>query len=259
MRILLLLFIFPLVLLGFDQDMEQERNEKMIQAFRESGFGDNEIDLLHASIAANMKAIQGFTDKGLDKENARYLGDFPKENLPELYKKDSAGKTYLDIELDQGESYASYPTRFLYNGRVYLYLNADLSGVEKVIIQYKRINSNGNVFIREMRRIVNNSPGKSTLDENGNLVADKNDDITLEYYSSYDKPNDWPDVPVIESKPAKTFVLNEKENPVPFFKQKRILEKYRQALRFVESEVARKYQALETDRKRMISKMMDFK
>ena len=254
---LFLLFLIPCVLLASEKSMEEDRLQNLIKAYRDSGFADYEIDNLHKSIRDNMRAIKAYVDKGLDKENARYLEDIPKKDLPDLFKIDSQGKQYLELDIGQGESFADYPKTYLFDTRAFIYLAQDMT-VEKVIVQFKRTNSRGTYFIREMRRIVNPSPKVNEPDDQGNKKLDDNNDIFLEYYTSNDGVSNWPDVPVLESKPGLSVVFNDKENPMPFMRQRTILEKYRKVIRKGEKAVAYRLYRLELDRKRMASKMVDF-
>lgn len=255
-------FLLPIALFSADNgrtasSYEEARVQRLIDSVRKNGFGDYEIDSLHKRIGENLGAIKGFTDKGYDKQNAKYLEDVVQKDIPDLFKVDSAGKKYLEFELERGESFADYPKTYLFNARVYVFIADDLS-LEKVIIQYIRTNSRGENFIREMRRVINPTPKPALVAANGEVVADDNSDITLEYYTSNDGQSNWPNEPILANPPGLSIKLNEKENPIPYFKQRYVLEKYRRAIKQVDQAVAKRLYLLELDRKRMISKMVEF-
>ena len=240
--------------------LEEQRIQRQVETARKSGFADFEIDNLHREISKNLLAIKAINDKGLDKQSARYLTDIPNDNIPDLFLKDSGGKPYLEMEIAHGESFSSYPRTFLYQSKVYLYPSADLKSIEKIILQFKRTNSSGSLFIREMRRVINETPKftDEEADDPANVQPDDNSDIRLEYYTSNDGVANWKDIPDIEQKPGISVTLNEAENPLPYFKQRSILEEYKKVLRILNKTVSKKLYMLELDRKRMASKLIDF-
>ncbi len=236
--------------------LEEQEFNKQVEALRKAGFADIEIDNLHGSIGESLGKIKAFVDKGIDKKHARYINDLP-ETVPDVFSKDSEGKLYLDLELLRGESFMDYPKTYLYQSRVYIYPAVDGKNIDKIILQFKRTNSKGEVFIREMRRLINPSP--KSLSKTGTTdKPDDNSDISLEYFTSNEGSGLWPDEPVQKEQASLVNKLNDPENLLPIQKQKSIIEKYKVIVRSIDKAVKKKLYLLELDRKVMVSKMLEF-
>lgn len=242
--------------------LEERELQGQIDAIRKGGFADIELDNLHGSIARSLFKIKLMTDSGTDKKHGKFLGDVPKE-VPDVFSKDSGGKTYLSIELSSGESFADYPNTYLYNSKVYIYPSDDAKALDKLVLEFKRTNSKGEVFIREMRRLINPTPkGISKIDESKvdavDIKPDDNNDITLEYYNSNEGESIWPNSPIQPQPPSVVNKLNDPKETLPYNKQRAIIEKYKVLLRSINKAVAKKLYLLELDRNRMVSKMLEF-
>ncbi|MCX8000415.1 MAG: hypothetical protein N3A69_15920, partial [Leptospiraceae bacterium] len=134
---------------------------------------------------------------------ARYNDHIPTDEQVFFYK-DKDGKEYFMINLGQGVTLEDYPNEYIYESRAYLYLSEDKKGLSKVIIQMNRVNSTGNIYVKEMRRIINPtpfSPGPPKIEgvkefdhpkyqeENitdPSIPADENGDLYVEFYTSND-------------------------------------------------------------------------
>ena len=90
-----------------------------------------------------------------------------------------------------------------------------------------------------------------------------NSNLKLEYYEfqSEAKPVwEGPDaipVPVIQVKPLQQVVLNAKEEPIPYEKQVRFMNRYKELLRRIDRELGRQIQARRLDRNVQIEKIID--
>lgn len=165
-RILTFLMILSVAGLGAAPNkvltMEEKEELKQIETVRKSGFTDIEIDNLHASIAGNILKINGLLGNETYKKALRYIEDEPRVASKFLFQ-DKENKQYLELDLGLGQSFADYPKTYLYQSRIYIYPGTDGQSLEKIILQFKRTNAKGEVFIREMRRLVNNSPKGPTF------------------------------------------------------------------------------------------------
>ncbi|PJZ69888.1 hypothetical protein CH373_13455 [Leptospira perolatii] len=237
--------------------LEEKELERQIEAIRKAGFSDIEIDNLHSSIAENIYKINQILQMDTTKKALRYIGDEPQE-LPKFLFNDKENKPYLEIELGQGESFWDFPKTYLYNARIFVYPGSTPQKLDKIIMQFKRTNSNGEVFIREMRRVINLDPKGPQINQDGKRTPNNNSDLRLEYYSSYDTELIWPDVPAQSIPPSVETKLNEATNPLPYNKQKQIILTYKKYMRKVDKMVRRKLHDLELNQKRLISKMLEF-
>jgi hypothetical protein len=261
-------FAIFLLVLGSDFDVHAQKSnvmtfkeretERMIEAQRKAGFSDIEIDTLHESIAANLAEIRRINELGVDKQAAMYLTDVPASSS-EIFKADKEGKLFVQFQLPQGQSYTDWPKVYLYDGVGFLYPSADFRSLDKIVLMFRRVNADGQVYIKEMRRLINPSPKGSTRREDGSTEVDSNSDIQLEYYQSLTSNTIWPDAPIQEMQPNVVMELNNSENPLPYEKQKLIMGQYKKVLRKVDKEIAQKLRGLTLDQKRMITKMLEYK
>ncbi|MBM9590430.1 hypothetical protein JWG41_08245 [Leptospira sp. 201903075] len=239
--------------------LKERETQKQIDLQRKNGFGDNEIDTLHASISGNLKKIKKLQDLGVDKTAAQYLAHTP-ESHKELYKKDKDGKPYLEIKLPQGQSYIDYPTVFLYDGIAYIYPKEDYSDLDKIILAFRRVNADGTIHVKEMRRLINPSPKSESAekDEKGEAKLDTNSDIRLEYFRSLTSDTIWPNDPVQPAEPDIAMILNDEKDPLPYDKQKHIMRSYKKMLRKIAKQTAFQLRNIELDQKQMITKILDY-
>ncbi|MCB1177530.1 MAG: hypothetical protein KDK36_08135 [Leptospiraceae bacterium] len=218
--------------------LEEKEYYRYIQTVRSKKFADREIDRLHYSIANTVGRIQEFVNQGSIADAARYNDHLPEEPV-ELFKKDKDGNIYFTMFLGQGLTYEDYPTYHLYNTRVYIYFSPEGESAStpppskeessnpedenkpeskpsnssskrlkykltNVIVQFNRVNTTGTVYVKEMRRMINdtpNNPGPPKVEgekdgdipkfqeENitdPSIEADTNEDIKIEYYTSND-------------------------------------------------------------------------
>lgn len=231
---------------------------KQIEAQRMAGFSDIEIDTLHESIAKNIQGIRKMVELGVDKQAALYLPDMPATEA-NIFQEDKDSKVYVQFALPQGQSYVDWPKVYLYDGVGFIYPSEDFSKIDKIVLMFRRVNADGFVYIKEMRRLINPSPNFSAPNEDGTTQVDSNSDIKLEYYQSFTSNTIWPDKPNQPYDPDVVMELNTENDPMPYEKQKLIMRQYKKILRKVDKEMAQKYRGLELDQRRMVTKMLDFK
>ncbi|EKS07008.1 hypothetical protein LEP1GSC175_3186 [Leptospira santarosai str. HAI821] len=261
-RILSFLIIFSIAGLGAAPNkvltLEEKEELKQIETVRKGGFTDIEVDNLHASIAGNILRINNLLANETYKKALRYIEDEPREAAKFLFQ-DKENKQYLELDLGLGQSFADYPKTYLYQSRIYIYPATDGQSLDKIILQFKRTNAKGEVFIREMRRLINNSPKGPTFLGDGKRVPNNNSEILLEFFSSHDTDFLWPDNPIQPVPASVTTKLHDSANPLPYNKQRQIILQYKRYLRKVDKMVALKLHAMELDQKIMISKMLEFR
>lgn len=237
---------------------KERETQKQIDAQRKAGFSDVEIDTLHESIARNISETKKLSELGVEKQATTYLTDIPSENS-EIFKKDKDGKTFLEFYLPQGQSYVDWPKIYLYDGYAYLYPAEDFKNLNKLVFMFRRVNADGDIYIKEMRRLINTSPKSIQTNEDGTVVTDSNSDIKLEYYQAKTSNTIWPNNPNQEMEPNVEMELNQEGTPLPYEKQKMIMFQYKKILRTIDKSVARKMKGLQLDQRRMVSKMLELK
>ncbi|MGJ4715804.1 hypothetical protein FH597_05550 [Leptospira interrogans] len=237
--------------------LEEKEELRQIETVRKGGFTDIEVDNLHASIAGNILKINNLLGNETYKKALRYIEDEPREAAKFLFQ-DKENKQYLQLDLGLGQSFADYPKTYLYQSKIYIYPGTDGKSLEKIILQFKRTNAKGEVFIREMRRLINNSPKGPTFLGDGKRTPNNNSEILLEFFSSHDTDFLWPDNPIQPVPASVTTKLNEAVNPLPYNKQKQIILQYKRYLRKVDKMVSLRLHTMELDQKMMISKMLEF-
>ncbi|MDF3821007.1 hypothetical protein P3G55_13935 [Leptospira sp. 96542] len=262
--VLIAIFLFSIPTAMFAEKpasatLKERESQKQIDLQRKNGFGDNEIDTLHANISDNLAKIKKLQDLGVDKTAAQFLADTPVDHK-ELYKKDSEGKSYLEIKLPQGQSYIDWPRVYLYDGMAYIYPKEDFSELDKIVMTFRRVNADGTIHVKEMRRLINPSPKKESAekDEKGDAKLDSNSDIKLEYFRSLTSDTIWPNNPVQTAAPDIAMVLNDEKDPLPYDKQKHIMMSYKKMLRKISKATAFKLRNIELDQKQMITKILDY-
>ncbi len=183
--------------------LEEKQYYEYIKKIRSRKFADREIDRLHQSIGTMIGKIQGYVVGNKVRDAARYNDHIPSDEQTFFYK-DKEGKEYFLLELSQGVTREDYPNEHVYETKAYLYLAEDKKGLSRVIIQMNRVNSSGNIYVKEMRRIINPTPfspgppkveGEKELDHpkyqeenitDLSIPADENGDIYVEFYTSND-------------------------------------------------------------------------
>lgn len=238
--------------------LEEQQRKEQIEAARKSGFADIEINNLHSSIAKNINEIVKLLNDNVDKKTSRYVGKVPEEPKPFMLT-DAEGKKFLEFDLGLGESYANYPETYLYYSKAFIYPGEGSDSLGRIIMQFKRTNSRGTIFVREMRRLINDTPKGVEVAADGKRVPDDNSDIQLQYFSSYDTNTLWPDTPTLQQQPSVSFPLNDPKNPLPYEKQKLIIYEYKKLLRKIDKIVAGRLNSLVLDEKRLVSKMLEFR
>ncbi len=237
---------------------KERETQKQIDAQRKAGFSDVEIDTLHESIAKNISEIKKLSELGVEKQASTYLTDIPSQNS-EIFKKDKDGKTFLEFSLPQGQSFVDWPKIFLYDGYAYLYPAEDFKNLSKIVLMFRRVNAEGDSYIKEMRRLINGSPKSIQTNEDGTVITDSNSDIKLEYYQAKTSNVIWPNNPIQEMEPNVVMELNQEGTPLPYEKQKMIMFQYKKILRSIDKSVSRKLKGLQLDQRRMVTKMLEFK
>ncbi|MCZ8157783.1 MAG: hypothetical protein O9264_16810 [Leptospira sp.] len=239
--------------------LKDRESQKQIDAQRGAGFSDNEIDTLHATISEHLAKMKKLQDLGVDKTAAQYLSQTP-ETLKELFLKDGEGKPYLEFKLPQGQSYIDWPKVYLYDGTAFIYPNKDFTELDKIVMMFKRVNADGTVYVKEMRRLINPTPKSQSTekDEKGEFKIDVNSDIQLEYFQALTSDTIWPNVPIQKEAANVTMVLNDQKDPLPYDKQKLIMQTYKKMLRKISKVTARRLRNMELDQKQLITKVTDF-
>lgn len=240
------------------KSFKEMETEKQIESERKAGFADIEIDNLHESISQSIQGIKRMVDLGVDRQAAIYLPEIPATEV-DIFKLDKEGKTYIEVNLPQGQSFVDWPRVYIYNGIGFIYPSEDFSKLDKIIFMFRRVNADGFVYIKEMRRLINPSPNFSVRREDGTSEIDSNSDIILEYYQSFSSNTIWPDLPHQPFEPNVVMVLNKEDAPLPYEKQKLIMNQYKKILRTINRDLALKLRGLELDQRRMITKMLDFR
>lgn len=240
------------------QTFKERETERMISAERQAGFGDIEIDTLHDSINQSIAGLKKMVDLGVDKQAALYLPEMPATDT-DIFRKDSEGKTYIQFRLAEGQSHVDWPKVYLYNGIGFIYPNDDFTELNKVVLMFRRVNADGTIYIKEMRRLINPTPRSPIKQDDGTYKIDTNSDIKLEYYQSFTSNTIWPDNPIQTMDPGVVMELNKTEAPLPYEKQRQIITQYKRILRKVDKDLATKLRGMELDQRRMVSKMLDFR
>jgi hypothetical protein len=268
---------------------KEQRYIKHIESIRENGFVDREVDRLHGSISAILARTKVYLDKGFYEKTKQYMADeavdghkiflADKENLiyyhSDIFFQDEEGKTYIVVDLGQGLSYNDFPSRHIFERKAFVYPSDDFLSLSKVIVQFKRVDATDKSYVREMRRIINLTPVASQpmkfegekvkgdlpkLQEElivaDSVKADTNDDILLEYYTSNDGVNVWPDLPILKQKPALVAKLNDKEDLLDYRIQKKLFDQYREALRKINKDLEHRLYLMELNKRGTNFKML---
>ncbi|MCB1156855.1 MAG: hypothetical protein H7A25_24810 [Leptospiraceae bacterium] len=268
---------------------KSEKHElRYIESRRTEGFGDREIDRLHTSIASILAKTKVFLDKGFYEKSKLYMDSEPveghmvyladTENMmyydKSIFFKDGEGKPYVVIDLGQGLSWNDYPTSFTYESKAFVYPSDDFKSLAKVIMQFKRTNADKVPHIREMRRLVNEtavsaSPVQFEGEEDKNLPKvqeenvvdtkakkDNNADIRLEYYTSNDGVNFWPDKPDIQQKPGMVAKLHDLEDVLSYDNQKNMFDNYKTSLQKIEKTLKKRLYIMELNKRGTNRKML---
>lgn len=130
------------------------QREKMQKKAEETGYADIEIDNLHKKITTLLPKLESIIKKDEEK----------KENI-------------IVIPIASGESVKSISKRYLYDGLMYLYTNADNTQLEKIVIRFTRMMPLGQKFKEERRELINPTP---KFHEDNKI--DGNDDLSIIYY-----------------------------------------------------------------------------
>lgn len=268
--------------------VEREATKKA----RESGFGDLEIDNLHGEITDKIKelfrygGIRPFPEKTDPPQSDMVIYTEMVEtadSLPFIIGKDREDKTFLRIRLLEGFSYSTdvFPTQFISRAHCYLYVDIEtnpgqdggpveikFNGLEKIIFQFYRINYSGTEYNRELRRLVHPNPIDQAQARTKPIGADldilRNSELTLELYQ---EPSDirpvWegPDgVPLsdLTIQPKEKTILHDDADPIPYDKQVRILNRYKNLLRRINRELGKQVQTRALERAIRIENIMDF-
>ncbi len=268
---------------------KEQRHIKHIESVRENGFVDREVDRLHGSISAILARTKVYLDKGFYEKTKQYMADeaidghkiflADKENLiyfhSDIFFKDEEDKTYIVVDLGQGLSYNDFPSKHIFERKAFVYPSDDFLSLSKVIVQFKRADATDKNYVREMRRIVNPTPLASQpmkfegekvkgdlpklqeeLIVTDSVKADTNDDILLEYYTSNDGVNVWPDLPILKQKPALVAKLNDKEDLLDYRIQKKLFDQYREALRKIHTDLEHRLYLMELNKRGTNFKML---
>lgn len=275
--ILLLLIFGGSSLLSAPTTLTQDEQDeiKKIEYHRGISFGDREIDRLHASIINTITKIKVSVDSGFYSKYNRYMEELPLDEKP-VFQKDASGKTYIEVFLDQGITHNDFPDSYsTFDTRAFIYPSEDFKTLTKVIIQFKKTKESSLEHIREMRRIVNNTPNfPATTKLEGQMVngvrkiqeeniyeeakADANDDIVLEYYSSNDGVMYWANKPDIAEKPGMENKLHDiAKDLLPFDLQKSMIKSYKKSLQQVNKTLDRKFYIMELNKNTTTKKMLD--
>ncbi|MCB1139503.1 MAG: hypothetical protein KDK23_12135 [Leptospiraceae bacterium] len=272
--LLLWLLVGPAQAIGPDQLNLVEKEIR--QKNRDSGFADIEIDNLHGRITRNLATVAALGKTAPYPKSAEVLTsqDARTEFISAL---DSSGKRFFRIRLRHGLSFSTdiFPNVYLYEAHAFLYpKNPDKieEGLDRLIVQFYRINYSGIEHTREIRRIEHPNPIDLAQALNKPPGADvdllNNSEIVLSYYSypASQKPDyvGWDGIPLPDLKvePAEQIQLNAQadpqQKPIPYEKQFRIIQAYKKVLRAVDRRMAEAAAEAELDRNIRINDMIDF-
>ncbi|MCB1164964.1 MAG: hypothetical protein KDK37_05795 [Leptospiraceae bacterium] len=272
MQALFLLWIFARPVYGIGPDQLNIVEKQIREKNRQSGFGDIEIDNLHGKITRNLAIVVALGKIEPYPDSADVLTS-QTARTAFVKGKDSDGKIWYRMRLRHGISFSSdiFPSIYLYEGHCFLYPKnpADISqGIEKLMVQFYRINYSGIEHSREIRRIVHPNPldKAQALDKppGADVQLLDNSDITVEMYSypTSQRPTyvGWDGIPLpnLGVEPQDQVKLNDKANPIPYDKQFRILQAYKEVLRSVNRQLSNAAAEAELERNVKINNMIDF-
>lgn len=260
---------------------QQEKDELIfVESMKQKGFSDRIIDRLHKSIAVNISRVKALTDSKYIQNAERYLADDPQTSIETSYKKvffqDKENKPYFKLNLSQGTTIEEYPDKYLFDTKAFVYVSDDGKSLSKVILQFTRTKYDGNRFVKEVRRIINPTPlspeplkregekideVKKLQEENitdDTIVADKNDDIIIEYYSMHDKDVPWVnETPEIENPIALKNTLNDPKELLSYSSQKKIFDTYKILLKALDKVLDKRVKEIELTQRVLLQKMTE--
>ena len=268
--------------------VEREATQKA----RESGFGDLEIDNLHGEIEDSIKEIFRYgTVREWPEETEPPRSDLviytdmveTADSVPFMLGKDKQGKTFLRLRLFQGFSYSTdvFPVQYISRAHCYIYADMDITPgepgkpatvkfnkMDKIIFQFYRINYSGTEYNRELRRMIHPNPVDQAQARTKPIGSDldilRNSELALELYKEPSRiPPVWegPDgvpLPDLELQPEERTILHDENDPIPYDKQVRILNRYKRLLRRVNLELRKEGSTRALDRAIRIENIMDF-
>jgi len=236
---------------------EREAAEKA----RAIGFGDLEIDNLHAAIARKVSALDGFKAVKESKGSHLWL----------MKGRDSQNKTYYRVRIREGMSFSmeTHPKRYIFKSHCYFYLNADKKNLDRLLCQFYRINFSGSAYNRELRRMVHPSPrslaGDNPLAVKADIKLQNNSKLLLELYDEpsnvkpvWEGPDGVPQPEIKGMNPREKILLHNPANLMPYDKQVRVITRYKKLLRAVDRELRELVRGRELERRRRIERIMDF-
>lgn len=242
------------------------------QKNRETGFGDISIDNLHGRITRNLATVSALGKAAPYPKSAEILTD-QNARTEFISALDSEGKRFYRIRLRHGLSFSTdiFPNIYLYEAHAFLYPKnpEDITqGLDRLIVQFYRVNATGIEHTREIRRIEHPNPVDVAQALNKAPGADvdllNNSEITVTYYSypTSQKPDyvGWDGIPLPDLKvePQEQVQLNTDQDPIPYEKQFRIIQAYKKVLRAVDRRLAEAAAEAELDRNIRINDMLDF-
>jgi len=243
LRILLLL-IFPVAIFGQTKTYLTAVEREQIQKERSSGFADLDIDMLHGEISWKTHAV---INRNLPKVGDSFPQYDPASNIFATGI-DSRGKKYLRVLLREGSNWSmkltTHPVHYIFRAHCFLFPSEDGKKLDKIVIQFYRLNYNGNSYQREIRRMIHPEPldqamyGSLTpgsvpasLLNNSKLIIESVARPSGEKATYMEKDGiPFPEGP---EKMDQIFVLNDEKNPIPFDKQVKIKGKYKSLLELV--------------------------
>ena len=268
--LLLWLLVGPAHAIGPDQLNLVEKEIR--QKNRESGFGDIEIDNLHGRITRNLATVAALGKAEPYPKSAEVLTD-QTARTEFVSALDQQGKRFYRMRLRHGLSFSTdiFPNIYLYEAHVFLCPKNpdDISqGLQRMIVQFYRINYTGTEHTREIRRIEHPNPVDLAQALNKPPGADvdllNNSEVTVTYYSypASQKPDylGWDGIPLpnMGVEPQEQIQLHKADDPIPYEKQFRIIQAYKKVLRAVDRHLARAAAEAELDRNIRINNMLDF-
>ncbi len=251
-----------------------------VESMKQKGFSDRLIDRLHKSIAINISRVKALTDSKYIQNAEKYLADDPQTVIETSYKKvfyqDKENKFYFKLNLSQGMTIEEYPDKYLFDAKAFVYPAEDGKSLTKVIMQFSRTKYDGSRFVKEVRRIINPTPlspeplkregekideVKKLQEENITdevVIADKNDDIIIEYYSMHDKDIPWVnETPEIDNPIALKNTLNDPKELLSYGSQKKIFDTYRFVLKALDKELDKRVKDIELTQRVLLKKMTE--
>jgi hypothetical protein len=265
---------------------------------RRTGFSDLEVDILHGQIAGNLNAVLqipglpeevGQFNELIETADAKFfVRGKDRQGRPYLRVTLREGYSF---------STEVFPVQYIFRAHCYMFPSAaasqnpapaaapaanpdpaaagqtpparpNLAEMDRIIFQFYRVNYSGAQYTRELRRIIHPNPKNIAQPESRPIGAElsmlDNSQLTLEQYEepSNTRPvwegSDGVPLPDLDIQPKQRVVLNDRNDPVDYGRQIRILNRYKRLLRKIDFELARRLRVEQLERGRVLERILDF-